>query len=352
MDEDGVERRFPGVLISGKYHADHPEENNVIPCHKHICRIEVVQILCLLRPAKRRERPERGGEPCIQRILVLGKMCAPAVRAFLRRMPVHDELAALVAVICRDAVSPPDLPGDTPVLDIFQPVQIDLVKTLRHKFQLACLQRVDGRFCQFFHLHEPLLFDQRLHSRAAAVMSPHGMCVRNDFYEISLLVQFLHDRLSRLIAVHARIFPAILIDGGVVVHDIDLRQMMSLTHFKVIRVVRRSDLHCSCTELFVHIVIRHDRNLTPHERQDHIFPDDILVSLIVRVHRDGSIPEHGLRTCGRDLEEPVRAHDRIFDVPEMSFLLLVLYFRVGERSLAFGTPVDDPGPFVNVSLLI
>ena len=243
-------------------------------------------------------------------------------------MPVNDEFSAFVTVICRDAVSPPDLARDTPVLDILQPVQIDLVEALRHEFQFAGLQRVDRRFCQLLHFYEPLLFDERLHRRAAAVMGSNGMCVRNDFYKVSLLVQFLHDRFSRLIAVHARIFPAILINGSVIVHDVDLRKIMTLANFEVIRVMCRCNLHCSCTEFFIHIVVCHDRDLPSHQRQDYFLPYNILISLVIRVHRDSRIPEHSLRTCGRDLKETVCPCDRILNMPEMTFLLLMLYFCV------------------------
>ena len=131
--------------ISGKYHTDYPEENDIVSCYKHICRIEVVQILCLLRPAQCGERPQCRREPCVQRILILCEMRTAAFRAFLRCVTVNDKLAALITVICRNPVSPPDLTGDTPVLDILQPVQIDLVKTVRNEFQFSGLQRVDCR---------------------------------------------------------------------------------------------------------------------------------------------------------------------------------------------------------------
>ena len=42
----------------------------------------------------------------------------------------------LVTVICRNPMPPPYLAGDAPIADILQPVQIDLVKSLWHEFQL------------------------------------------------------------------------------------------------------------------------------------------------------------------------------------------------------------------------
>ena len=172
-------------------------------------------------------------------------------------------------------------------------------------------------------------------------MSSYRVCVRNNFYKISLLLQFFYDSFSRLVAVHARVFAAIFIDRGIIVHDVDLRQVVTLAYFEVIRVVSRCDLHSSGTELFVYIIIRNDRNLSSYKRQDHVLAYDILITLIIRMNGDRSISEHCLRTCSRDLEETVCSHDRVFDVPEVPFLLFVLYLCIRQGSLTFRAPVDD-----------
>ena len=173
-------------------------------------------------------------------------------------------------------------------------------------------------------------------------MSPHRVCVRNDFYKISLLLQFFYDSLSRLVAVHACVFAAIFIDRGVIVHDVDLRQVMALAYLEVIRVVSRCDLHRSGTELFVYIIIRNDRDFPAYKRQDYILPYNIFIALVIRMNGDRRISEHCLRTCGRNLEKTVCSHDRVFDMPEVSFLLLMLYLCIRQGSLTFRTPVDDP----------
>ena len=85
-------------------------------------------------------------------------------------------------------MSPPDLSGNTPVADIFQPVQINLVKTLRHKFQVAVFHCFNSRLRQFIHADEPLLLDQGLHGCVAAVMGSYIMRVGNYLYQIALLL--------------------------------------------------------------------------------------------------------------------------------------------------------------------
>ena len=59
MNQHMVERRFPCLLQRRKYHADYPEEYDIISRHQHICREEIVQILRFFRPSQSRKRPQR-----------------------------------------------------------------------------------------------------------------------------------------------------------------------------------------------------------------------------------------------------------------------------------------------------
>ena len=84
VDEHVVKRTFAGVLISGEYHTDNPEEDNIITGHQHVGRVEIIEILGLFRPAQSGEWPQSGAEPGIQSILVLCQMFAAAFRADIR----------------------------------------------------------------------------------------------------------------------------------------------------------------------------------------------------------------------------------------------------------------------------
>ncbi len=52
------------------------KKDDVITGYEYVSGIEVFKLLCLLRPAKSGEGPQRGGEPGIQGILVLVKWCS------------------------------------------------------------------------------------------------------------------------------------------------------------------------------------------------------------------------------------------------------------------------------------
>ena len=127
---------------------------------------------------------------------------------------------------------------------------------------------------------------------------------------------------------------------------------MTLAHLKVIGVMGRCDLYSAGSEFFIYIGIRHDRDFFAHQWQDRFLSYDVFVALIIRMYGDGCIAQHGLRTGGCDLQEIIGSHDRILDMPEMSFLVFVLNLCIRKRSLTLRAPVDDPGSFVNVSLLI
>ena len=249
-------------------------------------------------------------------------------------------------------MSPPDLPRDAPVFDVFQPVQVDLVKTLRHKFQFTCMQRFDRRLCQFLHLYKPLLLDQRLYRRPTAVMGSYVMGMRLYFYQIALFFQVFYNGFSGFITLHACILAATFIDSGIVIHDIDLFQIMPLSNLKVIGVMGRCDLHRAGSKFFIYIKVCHNRNFPVYQWKHDCFANNIFVPLIFRVYRNSSIAKHGLWTGGRNLQKILRTYDRILNMPEMSALLFMLHLCVRQRSLTYRTPVDDPGAFINISLFV
>ena len=249
-------------------------------------------------------------------------------------------------------MSPPQLSGDAPVLDPLQPVEIGLAEVLRHKLQVAVLQGFDGRLRHLLHLHEPLLLHHGLHRGLAAVVGAHVVGVGNHLHQKSLLLQILHHGLSGLVAVHAEIFSGHA-DGGVVVHHADLRQIVAAAHLKVVGVVGGGDLHTARSKLLVHVLVGDHRDLPVREGELQHLSDEVLVALIVGIYRHSRISQHGLRAGGGDLHKAaLLPHDGVVDVPEEAVLLLMDHLRVGDGSLTHRAPVDDPGPLVDISLLV
>ena len=126
------------------------------------------------------------------------------------------------------------------------------------------LQRGVG---QRAHFHEPLVGEIRLEDRAAAVAVADGVGVRLRGVEEFLLAQFLQQRLAAFEAVHARVFAGVLVHRAVLVHDVDLREVVAQAHLEVGRVVRGRDLDRAGAEFRVHRVVGDDRDLALDDRQ-------------------------------------------------------------------------------------
>ena len=181
VDQDGVERLFARLLQTREYHTDNPEENDIVSGYQHVGRIEIFIFRCILRPAERGERPQGGGEPGIQRVLILMQVGAAAFRAYRRCTLGNGHLAAVITIISRNPVSPPELTGNAPVTDALKPVQIGLSEALRNEFKSAGFKCLYRRFRHLFHLDKPLRFYHRLYGCAAAVVGTYVVGMRNDF---------------------------------------------------------------------------------------------------------------------------------------------------------------------------
>ena len=178
-------------------------------------------------------------------------MCASAFRAYRRHTFGYYDLTAFITVVCWDSVAPPKLSGDTPVTDILKPVKISLAVGFRNKFQFACFDCINCRLCHFFHSNKPLRFDHRLYRCLTSVMGTNRMCNIFDTTEIALCIKICDNLLSCLITVKAGIFAAKFVDGTIIIHHIDLRQIMSLTNLKIIRVMGRRNLNSTCTFILI-----------------------------------------------------------------------------------------------------
>ena len=341
------------MLIPGKNHTDYPEENNIIPCHQHIIGIKIIQILCLLRPSQGRKRPQRRGKPGIQRILILIHMGTAAFRAFPWILPCHHKFPAVSTIISRNPVPPPELPGNAPVTDIIRPVKVDLLHPLWQQRNLFLLHCLHGRLNQFIHLHKPLLLYHRLHCGAASVVGSHIMGMGHYLYQQPLLLQFLHHQLPGFIPIHPLVFPAILVHSSIIIQHINLWQVMPFPNFKVIRVMSWCNLNAACPKFLIHIVVCHNRNLPPHQRQDQSLPDNILIPPVFWVYSNGSIPQQCLRPGSGNLHKPpFFSLHRIIDMPEEPILILMLHLRIRNRRLTNRAPVHNPGSLINQPFLI
>ena len=264
----------------------------------------------------------------------------------------NGHLAAVVAVERRDAVAPPQLARDAPVVHIFHPAQVGLGEAVGYELCLALLDHVHGGLCKRRHLDEPLCGGHRLDRRAAAVACADVVLMVLDLDQVAALFKILDDRLAALVAVHTLVLAAVFVDGRILIEYEDLLEVVALAHLEVVRVVAGCDLDTACAEFHIDVLVAEDRNLAVHDRQDAGLADQVLVALVVRVDRHAGVAHEGLR-AGGGYDEVARAiAERIADVPQLARLGLVLDLGVTQRGRAVRAPVDDAVALVDQALVI
>lgn len=100
------------------------------------------------------------------------------------------------AVPCRNLVSPPQLPRDTPWLDILHPLKIGVFPVLRHEIGAAFANRGNGRLSQRLVVHPPLVGEARLDRHAATVAMRHDVLMRLDLVEEAGFLEDFDDDLA------------------------------------------------------------------------------------------------------------------------------------------------------------
>src|SRR5690606_17515426 len=180
------------------------------------------------------------------------------------------------------------------------------------------LNHGDGFFRQRLGGDVPLVGQPRLDDGAGAVALRHFQGVVFDLLQQAGGFEGGNDLLARDEAVEAGVFgrqaavdlgvdAAIDVEhlrggqhGGVLVEDVDQRQVVALADFIVVEVVGRGDLHAAGAELGVAVVVGDDRDAAAHQRQLDVAADQRLVALVFRVHGHGGVAEHGFRASGGD----------------------------------------------------
>ncbi len=97
----------------------------------------------------------------------------------------RDHHFAAGTVPDRQLMSPPDLPRNTPVLDIFDPVQVCLGEALGDELYLAFLDSGYSRLGQGRHAHKPLPRDNGFNDGAAAVTLPYAHVMLGRLHQLT-----------------------------------------------------------------------------------------------------------------------------------------------------------------------
>ena len=317
------------------HHASYPEEQDVVGGDQHVGGIELLQIRGLFWPAQGGKWPQRGGEPGIQHVRILLVSC----RRLLIWADTDDVSLAVLAfwpIPDRNAVAPPQLAGDAPIVHVIDPFEVARLERLRVQGGITLSHGVARGLGHLGHVHEPLQGQARLDRLAGALRVAHGVDVRADFLNnAALFAQCLAD-------LHAGFLAGQAVEAGAgignVAGGIDDRghvQVVAGAHCVVIRVVRRGDLHRTGTEFHVHVVIGDDLELQViTERVRQLLAHQIGVALIVWVYGNSDVAQHGFHTGGGHDEVRFIVIERaIADGDQLALDVLVHDLDIGDGGL-------------------
>ena len=256
-------------------------------------------------PADGREAPEPGGSPRVEHVGVL-----LPVGGVGRGGEGDVEVLRIVAVGALavpdgDAVAPPELTADAPVLDVFQPVQVGLRPAFGVKLDDT---RRDGPlgFVDFRVADEPLFAEARFDRYVGALGVTYRILVGLGLYQGAEFFEEFFGYSAGLEAFDAGERACVGVHRAVGVHHIDYRQIMALADIEVGAVVGWGHLQDACTKFFLNRGIADDRDLGAREGPPDVFTDEVLVAFVFRVDGDGGVARDRLGARGGDLEERAR----------------------------------------------
>ncbi len=83
----------------------------------------------------------------------------------------------------------------------------------------------------------------------------------------------------------------------VLVHHVDLRQVVAFAGLEIVGIVRRRHLHRAGAELRLRQFVGDDGNLAVHQRQQNLLAVQMRVALVFCIYGNGGIAQHGLRAA-------------------------------------------------------
>src|SRR5581483_2846488 len=165
-----------------------PEADDLACGDADVAGVVALELGRLLRPAERRERPERRREPRVEHVRVALELARSALRARGRRRPGAGEVP-VGARPDRDLVAPPELARDAPVGRRLERLDREPVLARRVEANAVGAERLDRRQPQLIHAAPPLRRHERLDAGVTAGTGADGVAIVLALLELVVLLQ-------------------------------------------------------------------------------------------------------------------------------------------------------------------
>lgn len=250
-------------------------------------------------------------------------------------------------------MAPPQLAGNDPVVNVVHPVQEGVLEAFRDKVDLVRpFLILDRGLSQWLHLDEPLRRQPGFDLHPGAFGMANAVDDWLNFDQVAAGLQRLDQVFAALEAVLALILASVFVHRAVVVHTVNAGQVVAVADLKVVRVMRRRDLHRPGAKLGIGMFVGDDGNLSADAWHDDLFPDHRGIAFVVGIHGHGGIAKHRLRPRGGYFDAARRPIGKFINqMVKCTLVVFVNHFDVGQRGARLGIPVDDVFPTINQPLL-
>ena len=360
---DVAEGLLAAIFVTGHDHARHPEEDDVGARHQIGRRVVVANLLVVgvADAVEDRNRPQPRREPRVQHVVVLSEVgrLQRGVAGFrtrlFERLPGrrgHHE-AALGQVPGRNALAPPQLARDAPVLDVLHPVAVGVLVFFGHEADRVLHDGLRRRFGQLPHREEPLHREFRLDGHARALRIAHVVGIILGLLQQAGFRQVAFDLSADVETIHADVQPHFVVDRAVVVEDVDHLEVVFLAQHVIVHVVRRGHFQRARTELDIDVFVADYGDCAVHQRYDDARPGrQPAVARVVGVDAQRRVAQDRFGARRGDDDRLVRAFDHVAQVVELAVRLLEYHLFVRQRRLRRGIPVDHAYAAVDLAFLV
>ena len=369
MDVHVLEGDAAGEVLGHHDHAGDPEEDDVVAGHQYgRGQIKVKRRLFIalrVGPADRGEGHHGRREPRIEHIVVLRELDAFACLLLSFLFVAGDIDVARFVVPSRNAVAPPELTRNAPILNVFKPLTINALPFLRENVDFARFDgfktdfgdrfaRITGAFAgRLAHGHVPLFREHRFDDFARAGHARHHVLMRLDVDQKAERFEVFDSGLAAFVAIHAAVLGrAVFIHVSGLVEYAQHFEVVTLADLKVIEVVSRRDLDATRTEVLVDVLVGNHRNFAIGERQLEHLAHQVLVAFVVGVNSNGLIAEECFRTGSGNHDAFGTIHGRVADFPHVAVFFFAFDFKIGDSRLQFRVPVDQTKALVDETFVV